>query len=200
LDFTPLDPKTAAFIEVRSAGMKFRRPFLALFLAIATAVLLAACGGDDDGNDGNGSGDYGQQAQEVFDSLAGDLSELSDELRQADSGEDLATGLRQASADINAAAAELEALDPPEDAQQVNDDLITTIQGFASDLDSTADDVESGGRQQLQTASLALVQAALEFQNELNEIRQRAVEAGVAIEPTTPPSEETAPPETTPAE
>jgi hypothetical protein len=155
--------------------MKTIRVVGALAALLFATGLLAACGTDE-------KEEYAQEVEDILQPLGENLQTLGAELSSASDADALATGLGEAESDMEDAASELEALDVPDDVEQVNADLVAAINGFAGDLAEVREAAESGNTQRLQNVALGLPEKASEFEQELNEIQEAAVEAGVPIE------------------
>jgi hypothetical protein len=155
--------------------MKTTRIVALLGALLLSASLVAACGSDE-------KEDYAQQVEEILNPLGEELQSLGDELSASTDPDQLASGISEAEDTIDQGISDLEAIDPPEDVQQVNDDLIAALQSFNDELASVREAAESGDLEQLQKKALALPDAAVKFQEDLTDIQNAAIDAGVPIE------------------
>lgn len=155
--------------------MKTIRVLGALVVLLLATGLLAACGSDE-------KEDYAQEVEDILQPLGENLQTLGSELSSASDADALAEGLGEAESDLEGAASELESLDVPDDVEEVNADLVSAINGFAGELANVREAAESGNTQRLQDAALDLPDKAAEFEQQLNEIQDAAVDAGVPIE------------------
>jgi chromosome segregation ATPase len=173
---------------VSTGNGKLLLPALLAFVALA-GLSLGACGGDDEAD----REAYAEQVQSALSALSAELRDLGDQLQNSDKAADLATGLDQARADLDETAAELEDLDVPDDLTEINEDLVTAIRNFSSNLGEIVGLAKSGGGQALQQATADLLALVAQLQSDINAVRQKADEAGLTLgtaEPTSPtPSE-----------
>lgn len=154
--------------------MKPIRILTFLATGLLAAGLLAACGGD-------GKEDYAQEVDEVLEPLGEELTTLGETIGQSKDAAALAAGIGEAQDKLNQAAADLEAIDPPSDVEDINADLVAAVSGFADDLGAAREAAESDDPAALQAAIAELPAQAQEFGTELTDIRERAIDAGVPI-------------------
>jgi hypothetical protein len=157
--------------------MKMTRIVAVLAALLLSAGLVAACGGSDDKEE------YASQVEDVLNPLGTELQSLGDELSASTDPDQLAQGIGEAEDTIDQGISDLEAITPPEGVEQVNEDLISALQSFNDELASVRKAAESGDLEQLQKEALALPDAAVQFQADLSDIQQAAIDAGVPIEP-----------------
>lgn len=155
--------------------MKMTRIVALLAAVLLCAGLVAACGSDD-------KEEYAQQVEDVLNPLGEELQTLGDELSASTKPDDLAAGIQKAEDSIDQGISDLEAITPPEGVEQVNDDLIAALQDFNDKLAIVREAAESGDLQELQKQALALPEAAVTFQEDLADIQNAAIDAGVPIE------------------
>jgi hypothetical protein len=156
--------------------MKMTRIAAALVALLLSGGLLAACGSDE-------KEEYAEQVEDVLNPLGTELQALGDELSSSSDPEQLASGIGDAEETIDQGISDLEAIEPPEGVEQVNEDLISALETFNGELAAVREAAESGDLQDLQKEALALPDAAVEFQQQLTDIQQAAIDAGVPIEP-----------------
>ena len=155
--------------------MKITRVIAVLAALLLSAGLIAACGSDE-------KADYAQQVEDILNPLGEQLQSLGADLSNASDEQALADGLGEAESNLESAASELESLDVPEGVEEVNSDLVAAINGFAGELASVKQAAEDGDAAKLQETALALPQVASDFETELADIQQAAIDAGVPIE------------------
>lgn len=155
--------------------MKMTRIVALLAAVLLCAGLVGACGSDD-------KEEYAQQVEDVLNPLGDELQTLGDELSASTDPDQLASGIGEAEASIDQGISDLEAITPPEGVEQVNEDLIAALESFNDELASVREAAESGDLKELQQQALALPGAAVTFQDELAEIQNEAIDAGVPIE------------------
>lgn len=155
--------------------MNTNRVIAVLAALLLGAGLLAACGSDE-------KADYAQEVEDILTPLGGQLQSLGSDLSAASDEKALAQGLGDAEAELENAATELQSLDVPDGVGEVNSDLVAAINGFAGELANVRQAAEDGDTAKLQESALALPEVASEFEQELSEIQQAAIDAGVPIE------------------
>lgn len=154
---------------------KFMRIAGIVAVLVLGAGLIAACGSDDKET-------YAQEVEDVLEPLGGNLDTLGTELSGASDEAELADGLEEAQNEITSAADEIAGLEVPDGVEQVNDDLVAALNGFADELGKVRDAAESGDLAQLQQAAAGLPAVASAFEQELTDIQNAAIDAGVPIE------------------
>lgn len=147
---------------------------LVLVGVVLSAGALTACGGED-------KQEYAQQVEEVLGPLSAELQSVGMNLEGAGSAEELAAAFEEVQARIEQSISELEAIDPPSDVEEIQADLIATIESFSSSLDPVREAAEKGNLQQLEREAQILPEAAATLQGELVEITRRAADAGVPV-------------------
>lgn len=154
-----------------------------LLAALVSAALLAACGGDD-GGDSLSDQEYSDELSTVFT----DISEnevLGEQLSNAENPEELAGGLEETKTILGTAADDLEALEPPADAEEGNAALVSSLRDFNAAVDPVLTAAEEGDQQALQGAAMDFQQAGETFQQDFAEAAMMLEEAGIP-EPDTP--------------
>jgi len=155
--------------------MTLRRIPILLIAFALVAGLLAGCGGDS-------KEEYANDVSEVLDPLGAELQTLGTEASSATSPDQLVPPLTDAEDSLTAAVDDLEAIDPPEDVADIHEDLITSIEELLAPLTSTREAAEAGDSQAAQAEAQAFFQASLDFQTEIQDITQRAEDAGVPVD------------------
>lgn len=146
-----------------------------LAVALLATGLVAACGSDE-------KDEYASDVESVLEPLGEELTNLGTELSNVDSPEGFVEGVTAVQDRIEEGVADLEAIEPPSDVTDIHEDLIASLEKFNSSLDAVRTAAEDGDLQTLQEEALALPQAASEFQTEIDDITQRAEDAGVPVE------------------
>lgn len=178
--------------------MKKTRLFGLLAVLALMAGLLAACGGDEDETETTATETeaevstepltaeaYAEEVRIVLEPLGGNLQSLGESLSEAEEPQVLAEGLGEAQEELRGSVAQLEGITPPEEVEDVHEDLIAAIDGFADTLEETRQAAEDENVEELQAAALQLPADAQEFAAELQRIQQAAIDAGVPIGPET---------------
>lgn len=172
-----------------------------LALALAGLIALAGCG-DDDSEEPTSAAeatettetsdealtveDYAAEAETVLVSFGTSFQSLGTEISAAASAEDFASLVDDAEAEIQTAIDEFSAIQPPEEAQEGHDQIISALEDFSSKLTDVSDAAESGDQTALQDAAGELQTAALDFQDQLLGAAESLSEAGVNLEGSTP--------------
>lgn len=158
-------------------------PRIRLLAAIAAtilgAALLTACGSSSDPKQ-----EYAQQVSDVLAPLGQQLSDLGSGLSGSADPKQIDDAVVQAQGDLDSAIADLEAIDPPSDVTQVNDDLIAALSAFNDELADVHAAATKNDLGELKKQALQLPQAAADLQKKLTDIQNAAIDAGVPIKET----------------
>ena len=130
--------------------MRLRAPtaaVLALIAALAVAVPLAACGGEN----GASKDDYREDARAIADKLKADLGTAQQRLNSQDEKQ-IVNGLNQFRASLAEAKSKLGALEPPEDFQDVHDRLVAELNTLEQDVRAVADSFAAKDQARVQRA------------------------------------------------
>jgi len=127
---------------------------VSLLCALLAAMLVAACGGNGDGDPLSK-----QEYQDRLDTTRTELSasfeglgtQLEGALKGSGSLDDAASEVESIQEKLRAQADELEGLTPPEDAADANDALAGGMRELADDLDAFKSALESGDLGNIQT-------------------------------------------------
>jgi hypothetical protein len=154
----------------------------------ATALIAAGCGGDDDGDGGGeplSADEYTTQITEILTPVGPELQEIGGEISELEDSQtdEIAAGLEETEGVLNDAISEIEGLEPPEDAADAQDQLVTAMEGFVSD---TADFREAVLDGEAREQATAFQEAGLEFQTALTEAVASYQEAGIEVGSETP--------------
>jgi len=109
-------------------------------VALATlgtaALLLVACG------DGEEKNDYVDEVNEVQTTFQSEVSELGQNI---DSPDQLVAFYEDTVAELEQAVQELDDISPPEEVEELHDQLTEEVQGLADLIQGAAEDIEQGG-------------------------------------------------------
>lgn len=164
-----------------------------LVLALFGALLVAGCGGDDedsgdaaptDGGEALSAEEYSTTVTDALTQFGTEFQELGEAVRDPESPEAYVAGVEEIQARVDEIIAELEGVTPPEEAEQINADLIAAFEDLSAaftPIIETAENVENDP-QALIEAATDLQAAASEFQTRANDISERAREAGVPLD------------------
>ena len=108
-------------------------------LVAASALALAACGEDTEEKNA-----YVDAVNEVTTTLNEGLTEISSGAA-ATSPDQAATVFADFGEQLDAAATDIEAIDPPEDVADLHDQLVTQVEDLGATATNAADEVEAGG-------------------------------------------------------
>ena len=131
------------------------RPIWIVLAALAVALGGAACGGDGGGGDRLSKTEYQQEVTAVGDTLTKSAEGLSGAFSQSDpeSLDQVADQIEELKDAMNAAADDLDNLNPPADAEAAHDKMVEGIRGFADDIGNVADAARDGNLKDLQAFS-----------------------------------------------
>ena len=121
---------------------------------LALGLAAAGCGGDGGGQRLTKE-EYQQEVRQVGDTLTKSAEGLSGAFSQSDpeSLDQVAGEVEELQNAMNQAADDLEAMNPPEDAESAHDDLVDGIRGFSDEIGQVADAAREGNLQELQSFS-----------------------------------------------
>lgn len=121
--------------------------------ALALAAGAAACGGDGGGGEPLSKEEYQQEVNKVGDTLSQSADGLSGAFNQSDpeSLDQVADEVEKLQDAMVKAAEDLDALNPPDDAQAAHDKLVEGIRGFADDVGKLADSARAGELAEIQS-------------------------------------------------
>jgi soluble cytochrome b562 len=157
--------------------MRKLHTFTVLAGALLALFLIAGCGGDD----GISPEEYSQEIQDVLEPLGTELQTLGSEVQQVRDADAFASAITDVQDTLEQGISDLEAIDPPEDAEDAHADMIAAFESFNESLDGVREAAEEGDVQALQNAASQLPQAALDFQSDLSDVTQRLEDAGVPV-------------------
>jgi len=172
---------------------------LVLFALIAL-IGVAGCGGDDDSTSAEATSadattetseealsteDYATEAQEVLVSFGTAFQELGTAISTASSGDEFSSLVDDAEAEIQTAIEEFGAIQPPEEAQEGHDQILSALEDFSSKLTDVSEAASSGDQAAIEDAALELQTAATDFQEQLVSAATSLSEAGVDLQDST---------------
>jgi len=172
-----------------------------IVLALLGLLVIAGCG-DDDSEESTTAAeatettetseealsveDYAAEAEGVLVAFGMSFQSLGTEISSAASAEDFASLVDDAEGEIQTAIDEFSAIQPPEEAQEGHDQIVSALEDFSSKLTDVSDAAESGDQTALQDAAGELQTAALDFQEQLLGAAEALSEAGVDLQGSTP--------------
>ena len=135
------------------------RVALAAVVLVASLAFAAGCGNEE-------QNDYVDQVNDVQNAF---LAEMTDAAEQppptnASQADALVSGMQDA---LNNAAADLEAIEPPDDVANLHDELVTTMSGLGDQLGELGDALQSGNPQQATQAASQLSTAVSTAQTDI---------------------------------
>jgi hypothetical protein len=113
---------------------------LAAAALAATALALVACGGDTEEKN-----EYVDAVNEVTSTLNAGLTEVSSRGVAAGSPEEAGPVFEDFSAQLDAAAAGLSDISPPEDVASLHDELVSILEELSAESGNAADEIAAGG-------------------------------------------------------
>lgn len=152
-------------------------------LVLVAALAAVGCGGD--GGDALSQEEY----QERLDQASTDLQSASNDLGSnlgdviggnEDAGSAAADSLGQVTEQLRQTAGELEDVNPPENAEQGNEELVDALRAYADDLDELREPLEGGNLSEIQKRLGELEQ--LDSVENLQQAAQNLQEAGYSFE------------------
>ena len=160
----------------------FKRGLPAMLVAVA--LIAAGCGGDDDDGEPLSADEYTTQISEILAPVGPELQEIGGEISGLEDTQtdEIAAGLEETEGVLNDAISEIEALEPPEEAADAQEQLVSAMQGFVDDTASFREAVVDG---QAQEEAPAFQEAGLEFQSALTDAVASYQEAGIQVGPET---------------
>jgi hypothetical protein len=115
-----------------------RRVMIAALVAGAT-LLIAACGGSSSGDK-----DYVDSVNDVTSQLQSDLSQITGG-PSVNSPEQAADVFTNVADEVDAAAADLEDITPPDEVTDLHDKLVRDLKTLGADAKGAGDDIKAGG-------------------------------------------------------
>lgn len=164
--------------------MRLLRIPLAL-LALVGLIALTGCGSSDSTDSSSSealSNDaYAQQVTTIITSFGTSFQALGSEISNASDPAQLTDGLKQAEDGIQGAIDDLNALQPPADAEQGQQQLVAALEGFSAELTKVSDAVESGDKSAITAAVAGLQTASVTLSGDLSEAQKSLEAAGITL-------------------
>jgi len=162
-----------------------------ILLALAGLIALAGCGDDEESTSTETSEaltaeEYTEQARTVLEGFATQFSTLGAQIQQSGTAEEFGSLVDQAEAEIQGTIEEFGALQPPEEAQEGHDQILSALEDFSSKLTDVSDAAASGDKAALQETAQQLQAAVLDFQEQVAQAVQSLSEAGIELQGTAP--------------
>jgi len=160
-------------------------------LAVLAALVVGGCGGDDESDGGDepeaealSVEEYEQRLPEVLSPLVGDLQEIGATITAGGSNEAAIEGASNASETIQTGIDGLDAIEPPEEATEAHEGLVTSLEAFRDAADEFAA-IDPADEPAVEEGAATFMEAGLTFQEEFQAAADQLQEAG--IEPQAPP-------------
>lgn len=166
--------------------------FLVLFAMVA-ALLVAGCGGDDEGGESGASEplseeDYATEIDDILTTFGEESIRLGAELTETTEPEELQAGVDELSGATQTVVDELNAIEPPESAAEGHEALTTALEDYVGSIETLSSDLDGASPEEAQQATLDFRTAAMEFEPALTDAVEMLEAAGIE-----PPVEEPAP-------
>jgi major membrane immunogen (membrane-anchored lipoprotein) len=176
------------------------RTGLLAVVAVAAALLLVACGGDDSTTSDSTSSDselsneeYSAEVQDVTSSFAGGFDELSQQAANPTSPEDFRDAVVGIQDRITQTVDELEAITPPADVADLHDQLIAVFADYRDGYDPIVEALDAEDQQALQEAATEIPNIVEDFQTTYQDLQSQFADADITIEATGTESTTTTP-------
>ncbi|MEJ7876714.1 MAG: hypothetical protein WKF62_08640 [Solirubrobacterales bacterium] len=170
--------------------MSFEPKKFLVLLAMIAALLVAGCGGDDEGDSGESSSsgeplseeDYAVELGEVLEPLGTELEEVG-AATSSGTDEEAVEGVSSVSDSLESSISDLEGITPPENVADAHEAMIASLGEFQEAADEFAS-TDPSDQPALQDAEVALQESAGTFQTNFASAISEIQSAG--IEPPTP--------------
>lgn len=166
----------------------FKNPLLLLIVLVA--LVVAGCGGGDEDEEETTEPaalsveEYEQRLPEVLSPLVGELQEIGATITAGGSNEAAIEGASNASETIQTGIDGLDAIEPPEEATEAHEGLVTSLEAFRDAADEFAA-IDPADEPAVEEGAATFMEAGLTFQEEFQAAADQLQEAG--IEPQAPP-------------
>ena len=150
-------------------------------LVLLTAAVLVLAGAAGCGQ--SESEEYAERVEEARDLAADEARNVAGEIAAQPDTDAMAQTLGEIESRLDGAAADLEALDVPEGASEVNADHVAAIEDFSAAVKEARRTAAEGQRVWFRKATTDLLRAASTLNSELSAIQSEAQQAGIPIDP-----------------
>ncbi len=178
--------------QTNSGGARRRLVALVALALTAAALLLAACGGSDSSTSSSAGAlstdEYSQQVQGITADFANGFGDLSQKAASPTSPKDFHDTVVAIQDKITETIDSLNALEPPADLADINDQLVQVFTDYRDGYDPIVSALESGDNQALKDAAKQIPSVVQNFQTTYQQIQKDAEAKGVTIEASTTPS------------
>lgn len=181
-----------------------------VLLAIVGLIALTGCGGDDSSSTESSSTatstdstttdasaatdstassadpaaeEYGQGLTAALTDFGTSFQKLGSDLQGASKPAQISAGVSQLEDQLSTTIDELNALDPPAEAQDGQDQVVAAFEGLSGKLGDVGDAVGAGDPQAAKQAAQALQSAVASFQGDLQAGITEITQAGVPVGP-----------------
>ena len=113
---------------------------LAVSLLLLVVPVLSACGDDTDEQN-----DYVDEVNRVTTDLNDELSRIPEQVSSIGNPGEAAEAFASFNEAVDSAAAQLEAIDPPEEVEELQDQLVGEVERLAAEAASVPDEIREGG-------------------------------------------------------
>ena len=156
-------------------------------LAVLAALVVGGCGGDDESDGGDepeaealSVEEYTTETDEVLMTFGEESISLGTELQSAETAEEAQAGVEELDTLTQTAVDDLNAIEPPEEAAEGHESLVTALEGYLADIETLGEGLSSDDPQAVQEAVLAFQEAGQTVIADLQTAAEQLQEAGIA--------------------
>lgn len=151
-----------------------------LALVLTSLVVVAGCGGDDE--EGLSTDEYASELDAEFETFNREFAELGPAAADPASPEAYIDAVTAIQDRVGETVAEIEAIEPPEEAADFQEDLLDAMTGLQDSFGPVIEATEAEDRAALQDAAVELQESTADFQREITDLAAQAEEEGYPIE------------------
>jgi hypothetical protein len=161
------------------------KQILACIAAVLSLAFVAGCGDDDDDDGGGGDAlsaeEYSSQIDDELAAFNEEFTALGQEAASPESRQDYLDAVTAVQDRVGETVDALGGVEPPEDAAEFHDGLITAMEGLEASFQPVIDATEANDRGALLQAAHDLQESTTEFGESANQLAADAEEAGLDI-------------------